>query len=365
MAKNTMSMSDMAAQYKKSYGETVGGIGIKPTNVPRIPTGFFAFDLASGGGVPRNSVTEVFGPESSGKTNMCLRLIAQHQRMWPDKKCVFFDIEGTLDPKWAKTLGVDVDKLYYFQPSYAEQVVDMVEGILHTDDCGLVVVDSLAAMASGQELNSSAEKAVVGGAALAIGKLARRSALALNQARQKGNNPTLICINQIRFKIGVMFGDPETTPGGMAPKHAFTMRVRLYGKNVMDPKISNVMPVRKKMSFIIRKWKVPIYNVSGDFEAAMLPHSGLLPGQTNDWPTLDKCLRMYGLLEKNDKGVWVMCGSTYPTLTACRERLAADIAYADEIKNALIAKAIEEAQADPTKNSNEGELSDDDESTAP
>lgn len=335
------SVSELLTKFQSSYGEKVGQFGAALHECERVPTGFFPFDLATGGGFPRGRASIIFGPESSGKTNAALRAIAMHQHIWPDKTCVFFDIEGGFQPAWAKALGVDVDKLIVIRPDYAEQVVDMVENFLYASDIGVVVVDSLAAMVTTQEADSSAEKAVVGGAALAIGKLVRKSTLAMQHAEREGYWPTLIYINQIRFKIGVMFGNPEAMPGGNAPKYQSAMTVRVYGNNIMDNKVSKTKPVRKHTSFVIKKWKVPIVAVGGEYEMATVAHKGLAVGEVDDWNSLSSYLRDHGFLEKTKTG-WRLFDETYPTLTAAREKVYTDRDFGLNVRNTVIQKVLQE-----------------------
>lgn len=340
---------ELTKGFKKSFGDGVGGKGVKYVDVERIPTGFFPFDLASGGGLPRGRTIEVFGPESSGKTNLLLKAIANHQRLWPDKKNALFNLEGTFDAEWATRLGVNVDDLYVFEPDYAEQMVDMIEGLLASEECGIVGVDSIAAMVTTRELGQSAEKSDTGGAGLAVGKLIRKSTQAMNNARKAGNWPTLVLINQIRMKIGVMYGDPETTPGGNAPKFAAAMRIRTYGKNIMDNKVSKTLPVRKHTSIVIKKWKVPIVATHADWEMATVPHDGLVVGEVADWGLIDKYMREYDLLAKGEKGKWVMCGEDYPTLTACKEKFLGDKDFNAAVRKAIIDQVLADTVNDPSK----------------
>lgn len=348
--KKTTSKSTDAAgllqQFQKDFGEGVGSFGGKLLDVTRIPTGLFPLDLALGGGFPRGRASIVYGPESSGKTNIALLAIANHQRLWPDLICVYVDLEGTLDPKWASTLGVNMEKLVVLRPSYAEQMVDMVEGLLMAEDIGLVVIDSLAAMVTTQELDSSAEKANVGGAALVTGKLVRKSTHAFTEAEKAGRYPTLLYINQTRNKIGVMYGNPETQPGGNAPQFQASIRLRVYGKNVMDSKVSNVLPVIKEIKFVIQKHKCPILAIEGIAKVAMLPHAGLLPGQCDDFNTISEYLKTFGMFEKGDKGKgWVIIGDHYPTIAEFKSKLYEDFAFGTEVRQALITRLFNEGGA--------------------
>ena len=329
-----MSFDALAKEFKKDYGDDVGGKGYTLANPPRLITGWFPLDFQLGGGLPEGRFIELYGAESSCKTNLALLAIAAKQRKHPHKKNAFFDIENSFDPEWARQLGVDVDNLYVFNPDYAEQVVDMTEGLLHSDECGLVVIDSLAAMVTSREATQSAEKQDVGGGALAVQKLVKKAVVALKRGRQKGEFPTLIGINQTRNKIGVMFGNPETTPGGNAPKFAAGLRLRMYGKNVLEDKTS-MIPPRKKITTQIVKWKFHILARTAEFEVAMIDHKGLSAGDCDNWKLLSQYMEKYGLYGKDDKG-WHVMQQQFPTQKACKEFVMGDPEKMAEISAAII-----------------------------
>lgn len=336
------SMADMLAAYKKDMGEEIGSYGGRLLEAERIPTGLFPLDLALGGGFPRGKATIIFGPESSSKTNLALLAIGNHQKRWPEQTCAFVDVERSFDPAWARLLGVDTDKLIVVEPAYAEQVVDIVEGFLAAIDCGVVVVDSLAAMIPISEVENSAERANVGTAGLVINKLYRKSTAAMGESIKRGGFPTLIYINQIRFKIGVMFGNPETMPGGPAMLFQAAIILRVYGKNVTDPKVSDTMPVAKEVQFVIKKWKCPIHSAGGKFEMIMLPYKGLQPGQCDDLGLLQEYLEGYGEWGKGpkDKG-WVIAGETYDTQAAWKQRVLSDQDYAKALRRRIIVRELD------------------------
>jgi len=334
-------VNDLLGTFQKDYGAAVGSKGAQMQDAERLPTGIFPFDLATGGGFPRGKVAIVYGPESSNKTNLCLKAIAMHQALWPDQKCVFVDIENSFDPQWAALMGVDVDELIVIWPDYAEQTVDMVEAFLCADDVGMVVIDSLAAMVTTQELDNSAEKANVGGSALVTGKLVRKTTHALNLARKAGRLPTLIYINQTRFKIGVMYGNPETMPGGNAPKFQSGLTIRTYGKNISDPKVIKDRPILKETKIQITKSKCPIYADSAEFRLVVHPHKGLQVGETDDWNSVSAWMKDMGMLDKAPGG-WTMLGEKYPNLEACRQRLVGDPAFGTKVRQTIIDTALKQ-----------------------
>lgn len=337
------SMANLLAEFQKDMGEKVGSFGGKLLDQERVPTGLFQFDLATGGGFPRGMCSIVYGPESSGKTNLILKAIANHQKLWPDQVCAFIALEG-FDKAWAKMLGVDVDKLLVMYPSFAEQVVDMAESMLYAEDCGIVAIDSLAVMMTTAESEKSAGDAIVGGNGLIIGRLCRRTTLALNEAAKAGRSPTLIYINQTRKKIGVMYGDPTTMPGGDAPRFQAQLWVKVWGKNIMDAKVHPDLAVFKETQFQIQKNKVPILAVKGVYQMVCVPHSGLKVGETDDFATIMDRLKGWGLVTQEKTG-WRIMADLYPTQKAFKERLYTDKAFARDMKKALAERVLAEHTA--------------------
>jgi len=337
---SSVSMAAVLKTLQKDLGDGIGNFGGTKSNTDRCPTGIYELDVALGGGFPRGKCSMIYGMESSNKTNIALLMIAQHQRNYPKEVCAFIDIEHSFDPDWAKRLGVDVDKLIVIHPEYAEQAVNVVETLLFAEDCGIVVMDSIAALVTAAELDSDAEKEQVGGSAKTIAKLVRRTTHALSEAEKEGRRPTLIYINQITYKIGVMFGDPETTPGGPKPRHQAAIILRVYGKNVNDKKISEAMPVAKEVNFIVKKWKCPILRSSGKFEMVTIAHKGLKPGQSDDFNLVKADLESFGLWVKNDKKGYTGLGEQFDTIQAFKDKLYGDPEYGAEIRENLILKML-------------------------
>jgi len=187
--------------------------------VEAISTGSLALDIATGvGGIPRGKIIEIFGPESSGKTTLALHVIAEAQKK--GGIAVFIDAEHALDPKYAQKIGVDLDNLYISQPDYGEQALEIAESLLRSGAVDVIVIDSVAALVPKDELEGEIGEAHVG-------KQARLMAQALRKLKSLAHNANtaVIFINQLREKIGVMFGNPETTPGGRALKFFADMRL--------------------------------------------------------------------------------------------------------------------------------------------
>lgn len=318
-----VSVAAMVAAAKEEMGEDIGEIGGKIEDSPRLPIGVLEFDVATGGGFPLNKASIVYGNESASKTVHTALAIASHQRMFPDRSCAYVALEGFSedDQKWFTALGVDTDKLVVFRPTYAEQVIDIMEGFCWANDAGLIVLDSIAAMMTVTEFESSGEKQSYGGASLPISKMIRKTTSALNKSPSK---PTIIYINQVRTKIGVMYGNPVTMPGGAFPKFQSAMTIRLHGKNEMDTKISKTLPVAKHVIATIEKWKVPILAARAEYDLAMVPHKGLRPGQSDWFNTFKGLATEYGILEKaTGKGAkgWECFGQNWPTLKELKEEL--------------------------------------------
>ena len=180
--------------------------------VDSIPTGSIALDLALGvGGIPRGRITEIFGPESSGKTTVCQHVIAEAQRR--GGVAAFIDVEHALDPGYARACGVNVDELLVSQPDTGEQALEITETLIRSGGIDVVVVDSVAALVPRAEIEGEMGDSFVGIQARLMSQALRKLTGAVSRS-----NTALVFTNQLREKIGVMFGNPETTPGGRALK---------------------------------------------------------------------------------------------------------------------------------------------------
>ena len=210
------------AQIQKQFGKgAVMRLGDDSArrNIEAIPTGSMSLDLATGiGGVPRGRIIEVFGPESSGKTTLTLHIIAEAQKQ--GGRAAFIDAEHALDPEYARNLGVDVDELLVSQPDYGEQALEIAEMLVRSGAVEIVVVDSVAALVPKHEIDGAMGDATVGLQARLMSQALRKLAGVINKT-----NTTIIFINQLREKIGVKFGNPETTTGGRALKFFASMRI--------------------------------------------------------------------------------------------------------------------------------------------
>ncbi|MBQ5972640.1 MAG: recombinase RecA [Oscillospiraceae bacterium] len=209
------------AQLEKTYGKgTVMRLGDNAAmNVASIPTGSLALDNALGiGGVPRGRIVEIYGPESSGKTTLALHIIAEAQKRGGE--AAFIDAEHALDPEYAKKLGVDIDNLLVSQPDYGEQALSIAEALVSSGAIDVLVVDSVAALTPKNEIEGNMGDAYVGALARQMSQAMRKLAGPVSRS-----NTVAIFINQLREKIGVMYGNPEVTTGGKALKFYASVRM--------------------------------------------------------------------------------------------------------------------------------------------
>ena len=223
-------------QIEKDFGKgSIWKLGeaASRTNVEFIPTGSLGLDIALGiGGVPRGRVVEIFGPESSGKTTVSLQIIAQAQRA--GGVAAFIDAEHALDPMYARKLGVDIDNLLISQPDYGEQALEIADALVRSGAIDVIVVDSVAALVPKAEIEGDMGDSHVGLHARLMSQALRKLTGIISKSKT-----TTIFINQVREKVGVMFGNPETTTGGRALK--FYASVRLDVRRIDSIKADNVV----------------------------------------------------------------------------------------------------------------------------
>ena len=208
-------------QIEKQFGKgSVMKLGeFKAMNIEAIPTGALSLDIALGiGGIPKGRIIEVYGPESSGKTTLALHMIAEAQKKGGE--AAFIDAEHALDPVYAKHLGVDIDNLIVSQPYTWEQALEIAEALVRSGAIDIIVVDSVAALVPKAEIDGDMGDAHVGLQARLMSQALRKLAGVINKS-----NSCIVFINQLREKVGVMFGNPETTPGGRALKFYASVRL--------------------------------------------------------------------------------------------------------------------------------------------
>ena len=291
--------------------------------VETISTGSIAIDLALGvRGLPRGRICEIYGPESSGKTTLCLSVIAQAQKMGGN--AVFIDVEHALDPRYAKVVGVDLNNLMVSQPECGEDALNIAETLIRSGEIDVIVIDSVAALVSKQELDGQFGDSTVGLQARMMSQAMRRLTAAISKTK-------CVCIftNQIREKIGVMFGSPETTPGGRALKFFASVRmdIRRIGQ-IKDPS-GKVIGNRTKVKVVKNKVAAPFTECEFD----IMYNEGI--SQTGS--LIDLGIE-HKILEK--KGAWISLNGELigQGREAAKAYLAQNPEVAESIKNQILEK---------------------------
>ena len=290
IAKDDKALEAALSMVNKQFGEgSLVRLGdATKMNVETISTGSVAIDLALGvGGLPRGRIVEIYGPESSGKTTLCLSLIAEAQRKGGN--AVFIDVEHALDPHYAKVVGVDLENLMVAQPECGEDALNIAETLIRSGAIDVVVIDSVAALVSRQELDGQMGDTTVGLQARMMSQAMRRLTAAISKTR-------CICVftNQIREKIGVMFGNPDTTPGGRALKFFASVRIDIRRIGQIKDASGKVIGNRTKIKVVKNKVAPPFTECEFD----IMYNEGIsLTGSLIDLGIEQK------ILEK--KGAWI------------------------------------------------------------
>src|SRR5678815_3090724 len=316
-------------QIAKDYGE--GAImrlgGEKIVDIDVIPTGNILIDRALGvGGFPRGRIVEIFGPESSGKTTLALTVIAQAQKR--GGLAAFIDVEHALDPAYAKRLGVNLDDLLVSQPSSGEEALRICETLVRSNALDVIVLDSVAALVTRAELEGEIGDTTVGAQARLMSAALRKLTSLISKART-------ICVftNQIREKIGVMFGNPETTPGGKALKFYSSVRVDIRRIGQIKQSDGTVVGNRTKVKIVKNKVAPPFTEAEFD----IMYNEGI----SSIGALLDLALEK-GVIEKRGSWLSYKGGQLAQGRDAAKEVLRADQALYDEIFATVLGKLNEE-----------------------
>ncbi len=328
--KNKNNLEDALDEIKQRFGE--GAImklsGVKKVNVNDISTGAFSLDLALGiGGVPRGRVIEIYGLESSGKTTLALHILAEAQKK--GGTCAFIDAEHALDPEYAKKIGVKIDKLLISQPDSGEQALQIVETLVRSESVDAIVIDSVAALTPKAEIEGEIGDQHIGRQARLMSQALRQLAAIVAKTKT-----LIIFLNQTRMKIGIIFGNPETTPGGMALKFYASVRINLRraaqikkGDEIIGSRIKAKI-VKNKVAAPFKTAEFDIYWNEGISKTADLVNTGL----------------RFGVI--NRAGSWYQFGATKigQGMEGAREFLLENPKVGDEIKKAIIQKTEQDQE---------------------
>jgi recombination protein RecA len=351
--------SKIVKDVKKKYG---GNILMKAKDfgvqkVPRISTGVFLLDVALGGGLPAGKVGIFWGHKSTGKTALCLRTLGNMQRSCaacfrpaePGAKsakdcecgefrepiCVYMDIEGSWDHSWAALMGVNEERIILSVPEFAEQTLDITEAHLRSGEVDLVIVDSIAFLTPSKEIEESTSKALQAEQARVVGRAIRKFNSALNYCDLKWQRrPTILFTNQIRMKLGVMYGNPETTPGGFSPGFAATTEVHTFGgKYEMDEVTGR--PLWVDMKFRVEKNKSSGAKMEGEWRMMLTDTETKKKGDVADEQELVSVGARIGLVTGEGQK-WECLGEKYIAKSKVTERLVSDLEFKGRFQDAVM-----------------------------
>jgi recombination protein RecA len=346
-------VSDLAKKHGSALIRRASAFGTEP--VPRLPTGVFMLDYGLGGGFPAGRVNIVYGHKSSGKTTVLLKMIANTQKMcadcWQfvfDGKCAckrvkkpvvsYIDVEGTWDASWAKTHGVDLDDLILSVPEYAEQSLDLADGFIRSGDVDIVILDSIAFLVPSLEIETSLDKSIqMGSQPRLVGSGIRKIVSGLNaigNERGYDKRPTMFLTNQVRMKIGMIYGNPETQPGGMAPGFAASTETKFWsGKYEMDETTNK--PLYVNLEFKVEKNKTSAAKISGEYKMMLADTETKRVGQILEEDRMVELGERMLMIEKVG-GDYTCFGEKYAAKSHIERRLMTDAPYKLKYAKALL-----------------------------
>lgn len=346
------------AKLKKKFGVNVltTASDAKGTVVQRLPSEIFALDYALGGGFAAGRVNVLYGMKSSGKTTILQKTLGSAQSRCANcftkaiggEKCqcgdyresvvALLDVEGAYDRAWASKLGVNSSRVLYNRPEFAEQALDVAEALLRSQEVDVLAIDSIAFLSGLKELEESTEKDQVGTQARLLGKGIRKFVAALNwQANESsGRKTTVFLINQIRMKVGLMFGNPEVQPGGLAPGFAATTETLCRsGKFNVDEATGR--PLYVDLHCRVEKNKVSPAKLECDIRLMLSDTETKKVGEFYDEEIVVKLAEQYGLLERQGKaGMITMLGRQFRTYDLVEQEMLKDREYFTLASNSLM-----------------------------
>ncbi len=333
-----MAMQQIESQYGKGSIMKLGERSAKDRKVGVISTGSIALDMALGiGGLPQGRIVEIYGPEASGKTTVALHVIAEAQKS--GGQCAFVDAEHALDPVRAEIIGVNLDELLLSQPDTGEQALEITETLIRSGALDVIIVDSVAALVPRAELEGEMGDAVMGMQARLMSQALRKLTGAISKSKT-----ILIFTNQLRQKIGVMFGNPETTPGGLALKFYSSVRIDLRRIEVLkdgDEVIGSRHRARVVKSKVAPPLKVAEFDIMAD---EGISHSGGL---------LDVAVSL-GIIEKKGAFFYYGGGVLAQGREAAKQKIKDDKKLAKKIEDE-IRKAMDSGTITPKKKGSNNE----------
>jgi RecA/RadA recombinase len=355
---------DVIKNIRKKHGASIfkTAADYKFQRVPRVPIGVFFLDAALGGGLPSGRVVTFYGKKSTGKTALCLRAIGQFQKHcmncfspvivdsdgrvtcgcgdYREPVCVYLDVEGTAwDADWARVMGVNPESMLLSTPDYAEQALDIAEVFLRGGIVDLLIIDSLAFMSPSKEIEESTQKALQAEQARVVGRGIRKFVSAFNKCENEyGRRPTLILTNQIRMKVGVMFGSPETTSAGLAPGFAASVEVKTSGgKYFMDDRTGR--PEYVDFEFKVEKNKTFGAKISGGWRLMLKDVGARKFGSVADEDALVATAIRMGLVAKEGTG-WKVFGERYRAKSLVTKQLIEDAIFREKFEQSLMAVLV-------------------------
>jgi len=296
-----------AQQVFDSIEKKYGGVARKGSTIlqpTRVSTGSFMFDFCTLGGLPVGRQNMVLGEKHAGKTTIACKVIAQCQRQNPDQIAVMMDCEKAFDTVWAAKLGVDLDRLQVVESEVGEAAVDMANLLIGTDLVSMIAIDSIAALLPTVEAEASAEDKHMGLQSRLVGELCRKMGGTMMHERMRGHEPMILYLNQYRTKIGQMFGDPRTAPGGRALEHFPSIVWRMLNKEIEGrDEYDSELILHNEHSFAITKNKLCNGPRHGEFRLCRYddPDMGLTEGDIDDSKTVLTYAKKFGVFTGGGK----------------------------------------------------------------